>query len=102
MLPELQKPLDDDKCPVGDDLLGDLYRSNGHGLRELVATVSPTARAMLAVYCYRRAHLASIGLVIAESCGKEDLSAVGGNMGANLYDRSRETARPRLWRLTLR
>jgi hypothetical protein len=42
------------------------------------------------VYCYRRAHLASIGLAIAATCEKDDLAAVGGNAGAALFDRSRE------------
>jgi hypothetical protein len=92
MLPEFQRALEDEKCPVADDFLGDMYRASADGLRELIATVSPTARAMLAVYCYRRAHLASIGMVIAGSCEKEDLSAVGGNMGASLFDRSREAS----------
>jgi hypothetical protein len=71
-------------------MLGDLYRASPHGLHELIASVSPMARALLAVYCYRRAHLASIGLVIAASCEEEDLTSLGGNAGASLFERSRE------------
>jgi len=41
----------------------------------------PRTRAMLAVYCYRRAHLASIGLAIAASCDEDDLAEHGGNLG---------------------
>jgi len=90
MMPELHIPLEDESCPVADQMLGEMYRASAHGLNELIATVSPTARALLAVYCYRRAHLASIGLAIAATCEKDDLTSLGGNAGAALFDRSRE------------
>ncbi len=90
MLPEHRVRLEDEPCPVSDQMLGELYRASAHGLSELIATVSPTARALLAVYCYRRAHLASIGLAIAATCEKDDLTWLGGNAGAVLFERSRE------------
>ena len=90
MMPEFHTPLDDVPCPVTDQMLGDMYRASAHGLNELIATVSPTARALLAVYCYRRAHLASIGLAIAATCEEDDLISFGGNAGAMLFERSRE------------
>src|ERR1700688_2019103 len=90
MMPELHMPLEDEPCPVADQMLGEMYRASAHGLSELIATVSPTARALLAVYCYRRAHLASIGLAIAATCEKDDLTSVGGNGGAALFERSRQ------------
>lgn len=90
MMPELHIPLEEELCPVGDQMLGELYRASAHGLNELIATVSPTVRAMLAMYCYRRAHLASIGLAIAATCGKDDLTAWGGHAGTVLFERSRE------------
>jgi hypothetical protein len=90
MLPEHRALLEDEPCPVTDEMLGKMYRSSAHGLDELIATVSPTARALLAVYCYRRAHLASIGLTIAATCEKDDLASSGGNVGAVLFERSRE------------
>lgn len=90
MLPEHRVRLEDEPCPVSDQTLGDLYRASAHGLSEIIATVSPTARALLAVYCYRRAHLASIGLAIAATCEKDDLIWFGGNAGAALFERSRE------------
>jgi hypothetical protein len=90
MLPEHRALLEDEPCPVPDVMLGELYRATPQGLNALIATVAPTARALLAVYCYRRAHLASIGLVIAASCEKDDLASVGGNAGAALFERSRE------------
>ena len=90
MLPEHRALLEDEPCPVTDEMLGKIYRSSAHGLDALIATVSPTARALLAVYCYRRAHLASIGLTIAATCEKDDLASSGGNVGAVLFERSRE------------
>src|SRR5664279_3256702 len=94
MLPEHRALLEDEPCPVTDEMLGELYRANAHGLTDLIGTVSPTARALLAVYCYRRAHLASIGLAIAATCDKDDLASVGGNAGAVLFERSREAPQP--------
>jgi hypothetical protein len=94
MLPEHRALLEDEPCPVSDELLGALYRANPHGLNELVATVPPKARALLAVYCYRRAHLASIGLAIAATCERDDLAWFGGNAGAALFDRSRDALQP--------
>ena len=72
MLPEHRAFLEDEPCPVTDQMLGDMYRASAHGLKELIATVSPTARALLAVYCYRRAHLSSIGLAIWPAPGLVD------------------------------
>jgi hypothetical protein len=96
MLPEYHAVHEDDACPVGDQMLGEIHRASAHGLNQLIAAVSPTARALLAVYCYRRAHLASIGLAIAATCEKDDLSSAGGNAGAMLFERSRETSQSAL------
>ena len=94
MLPEHR--VLDEPCPVTDQMLGEMYRAGAHGLNELIATVSPTARALLAVYCYRRAHLASIGLAIAATCEEDDLTSSGGNAGAMLFERSRKAPLPSL------
>ncbi len=89
-----QHRVEDEPCPVADKILGEMYRADPHGLNELIATVPPTARALLAVYCYRRAHLASIGLAIAATCEEDDLTSLGGNAGAMLFERSRKTPQP--------
>ena len=94
MLPEHRALLEDEPCPVADEILGEMYRTSAHGLNELIATVSPTARVLLAVYCYRRAHLASIGLAIAATCNKDDLADWGGNAGVVLFERSRQASAP--------
>jgi hypothetical protein len=86
----------DELCPVPDQLLAEIYRASPHGLNELVATVEPDVRALLALYCYRRAHLETISLAIAATCEEDDLTALGGNAGAALFARSREAAPLRL------
>ena len=82
----------DGHCPVPDDKLGELYRASKDGLPELIATVSPDARAALALYCYQRRHLQAIGLAVASTCGEQELVAWGGAAGAALFARSREAA----------
>jgi hypothetical protein len=86
--------LADEPCPIHDELLGEIYRASAHGLNELITTVPSKTRVFLALYCYRRAHLASIGLAIAATCTKSDLTQWGGNAGAVLFERSREAPRP--------
>ena len=85
---------DDDVCPVRDELLGQLYSANTLGLSELVASVPPTVRAMLALFCYHRSHLHSLGLSIAASCDEDDLVRLGGRVGSTLFARSREAPQP--------
>ena len=88
MLPERQVS-SEEACPVSEELLGTLYRSSQHGLSALVSSVGPEIRAVLALYCYRRAHLQDIGLSIAATCEEADLLSLGRG-GAVLFSRSRE------------
>jgi hypothetical protein len=81
---------ENDFCPVRDELLGEMYRASEHGLPKLVEGVSSDVRAMLALFCYRRSHLYSLGLSIASSCSERDLIRFGGRVGSALYTLSRE------------
>ena len=88
---------ENDFCPVGDDLLGKMYRANENGLPLLVESVSSDVRAMLALFCYRRSHLHPLALSIATSCNERDLIHFGGRVGSTLYALSRgPAARSRL------
>ena len=91
-----REAFENDFCPVREELLGEMYRSNANGLPHLVETVSPDVRAMLALFCYRRNHLHSLALTIAASCTERDLYQLGGRVGSTLFALSREaqTARP--------
>jgi hypothetical protein len=81
---------DSERCPVRDELLGEMYRASEHGLARLVETVSSDVRAQLALFCYRRSHLHSLALSIAASCSERELILIGGRVGASLYAQSRE------------
>lgn len=83
---------ENDVCPVRDDLLGAMYRANEHGLPQLVASIAPDVRAMLALFCYRRSHLHALALAIASSCSERDLIGIGGRVGSTLYALSRESS----------
>ena len=83
---------ENDFCPVRVELLGELYRASEHGLPQLVESVSPEVRAMLALFCYRRSHLHALAMAIAGSCSERDLIMLGGRVGSTLYALSREPA----------
>jgi hypothetical protein len=87
---------ENDSCPVRDELLGELYRADQNGLPQLVERVAPDVRALLALFCYRKAHLHSLAIAIAASCSERDLFRIGGRVGMALYALSREApaARP--------
>jgi hypothetical protein len=87
-----REAFDNDFCPVRDELLGEMYRANEHGLGRLVESVSSDVRAMLALFCYRRSHLHSLALSIAASCSERELIQFGGRVGSALYALSREPA----------
>jgi hypothetical protein len=84
-----QNAFENDCCPVRDELLGQMYRADENGLPRLVESVAPEVRAMLALFCYRRAHLHSLALAIASSCSERDLIMIGSRVGATLYALSR-------------
>jgi hypothetical protein len=88
MLPS-RNAFDNDSCPVGDDLLGEMYRANENGLTRLVESVSSDVRTMLALFCYRRSHMHSLALAIAASCSERELLQAGGRVGSALYAQSR-------------
>src|ERR1700743_3545749 len=85
-----REAFENDFCPVRDELLGQMYRANEHGLARLVESVSSDARARLALFCYRRSHLHSLALSIASSCSERELVQFGGRAGSALYAQSRE------------
>lgn len=82
--------LNEETCPVPESLLGQLYRVTPQGLPALIDAVPANTRAMLAVYCYRRSHLAPLGVAIAASCEEGDLAEHGGNLGSDLFAKSRK------------
>jgi hypothetical protein len=94
MLPD-QYAREDEVCPVREELLGELYRASKLGLPVLLSTVAPDIRVLLALFCYRRSHLHTIGLAIAADCDEDELVRSGGPVGAALFAKSRESPQPR-------
>jgi hypothetical protein len=87
-----REAFENDFCPVRDELLGEMYRANEHGLARLIESVSSEVRAMLALFCYRRSHLHPLALTLAASCGERELVQLGGRVGSTLYTLSRSSA----------
>src|ERR1700704_543350 len=82
----------DDVCPVRDELLGELHRANDLFIPGFVYGLAPDVRASLALFCYRRAHLHSMGLAIAARCEEDSLVWAGGNVGAFVFACSRQAS----------
>jgi hypothetical protein len=91
-MPSSRCELADDVCPVRDELLGELCRANDLVVPGFVHTLAPDIRASLALFCYRRSHLHSMGLAIAASCEEDNLVWAGGSVGAFVFTCSREAA----------
>jgi hypothetical protein len=77
-------------CPGPDSLLGELYKASPQELHALVEGVPAQVRAMLAVYCCRRTHLAALGVAVASTCKKNELIRSVGEFGVAIFARSRE------------
>lgn len=82
--------VDDDPCPVSDYVLAQLYSADECSLRGLLDAIDPEIKPELAFYCYRRAHLETVGLVIAANCKESELVWLGGEAGTTLFARSRQ------------
>jgi len=81
---------EEERCPVSEELLGALYRTDKNGFPELLAKLKPHDRALLALFCYPRSHLHDLGIAIAATCEENDLFLIGGRVGAFLHALSRE------------
>ena len=89
-MPTSREAFDNDQCPVREELLGELYGASKDGLAALVESVPGETRAMLALFCYKRSHLQSIGLAIAATCDERDLARVGGRLGSVVASQARQ------------
>ena len=69
-----------------------LYGATVAEVSAIASELGALERATLAVYCYSRAHLNSIGLALAAECSLDHLSAAAGShvAGTTLYAQSRE------------
>ena len=81
--------LQEEVCPISEQLLFSLYDAAKRGLPVPVADVPPERRPSVALYCYRRSHLEGAALAVAAMCEEEDLTDVGGPLGRTLFLKSR-------------
>ena len=83
----------DDVRLVSDELIGRLCSASESIIVDLLDRFSPEERANLARFCYQKAHLHQMGLLIAATCELSVLvQALGTTVGQSLYTRSREHA----------
>jgi hypothetical protein len=69
-----------------------LYGAAVQNVSDIVAHLTPSERARLAVFCYGRAHLNAIGLAIAATCELDQLMAATHSITAarTMFVQSRE------------
>ena len=82
--------LNEDPCPITEQLFGQLRRASPPDAVEIAKALSDPQRARLATFCYYRRHLHALGLMIASSCGRNALVAAGGSAGDTIYHQSRD------------
>ena len=73
-----------------------LYGAALSQVSDIVANLQDSERAKLAVFCYGRAHLNTIGLAVAAHCTLDHLVAASGSSvaGRTLHAQSRELPAP--------
>lgn len=88
--------LDHDDHTAMSEALTRLYRAATEAVGDIVANLSHSERAKLAVFCYGRAHLNATGLTIAAQCDLDHLVAASNSAtaGQTLYTQSREVSLP--------
>ncbi|HMK79754.1 MAG TPA: hypothetical protein VK438_08895 [Xanthobacteraceae bacterium] len=81
----------DDRAAMGA-ALNRLYGAATESVREIVAALTGSERARLAVFCYGRTHLHATGLTIAASCSLEQLIAAAhsATAGRTIFAQSRD------------
>jgi hypothetical protein len=75
---------------IPDELVGRLCDANDSVLVGLSDKFTPEERAYFAMFCYRKAHLQEIGLLIAATCELSTLiEAFGRMLGDSIFTQSR-------------
>jgi len=88
--------LNEDYCPVSDDVFGRLRQASPPDAVGIARSLPSPLRAQLAIFCYRRGHLHGLGLMIAATCERSELvTAAPGASGMVIYDQSRDPKKVR-------
>ncbi len=87
----MQLQLNEEFCPVSDEIFGRLRQASPSDAVEIAQSLPGSQCAQLAVFCYRRRHLHKLGLNIASICERSALvTAAPGASGMLIYDQSRD------------
>jgi hypothetical protein len=86
--------LQEEVCPISEQLLFTLYDAAKRGLPVPVEKVPADRRASVALFCFRRSHLEGAALAVAATCDEDDLTDVGGHLGRTLFVKSRNMPSP--------
>ena len=82
--------LNEEQCPIPEDILGKMHSSNPADAAEIAADLPEPQRAQLAAFCYERRHLHHLGLKIAATCGQLSLRKAFGLAGDIVFKQSRK------------
>lgn len=85
----LSVKLNEDPCPITDQLLGQLRQAAPPDASEIAKSLPDQQRARLATFCYNRRHLHVLGMVIASTCERQALVEAAGNTGDLIFEQSR-------------
>ena len=82
----MQLQLNEEFCPVSDEIFGRLRQASPSDAVKFAQTLPRTQCAQLAVFCYRRRHLHELGLMIASICERSELVDAAGASGMIIFD----------------
>ena len=82
--------LNEEQCPVPEDVLGQMHSSDPVDAAEVASRLPEPQRAQLAAFCYERRHLHHLGLIIASTCGLFALRKAFGLAGEVVFRQSRK------------
>ena len=82
--------LNEEACPVPEDVLGKFQGSETPDAVEVAKSLPEAQRAQLAVFCYRKRHLHALGLFIAATCELNALLKAAGPGGEVIFKQSRD------------
>ena len=89
MLSAKSHSLNEDECPISEEVLGKMHESNPAEAALVASDLPEAQRAQLAAFCYERRHLHHLGLIIASSCGIYHLRKAFGSAGNVVFRQSR-------------
>ncbi|KAB0682979.1 hypothetical protein [Aureimonas leprariae] len=81
------------RSPVPLEILALLLRSDEAKVAETVLALPEAQRAALALYCFGRCHMRSLGLEVGRHCSERSLESVGGSAGL-ILSRQAQSAEP--------